>query len=142
MGKEMRGGNCVVFVRGGVVALWVYLAMVAVIALLAVNGIIPERAEKGLIVCAGFVAALAGGIMVVGKGGVGRLPAAMINTTIFAGVLVAVKLMSGSSESLWGCGWFQLTCIFAGGLVSGLWRSGKKKRGRRVGARVRSRGKA
>ena len=141
MGKEMRGGNCAVFVRGGAVAIWVYLVMVAVVALLVVNGIVPEKEEKGLVACAGFMAALAGGIMVVGKGGLRRIPMAMINTAIFAGVLVAVKLMNGSPEPIL-CGWFQLACIFAGGMVSGLWRSGKKKRGKRVGARVRSRGKA
>ena len=37
MGKEMRGGNCAVFVRGVAVAIWVYLVIVAVEALLVVN---------------------------------------------------------------------------------------------------------
>ena len=142
MEKERRGGNCAMFVRGGAVSIWVYLVLVAVLALLVVNGIIPEKAETGMIACAGFAAALAGGIVVVGKGNLGRLPAAMVHTTIFVGVLVAVKLMSGTPELWGGCGWLLLSCILAGGVVSGVWRPVKKKRGRRVKGRTRSRGKS
>ena len=142
MEKEKRSGNCSIFVRGCVAAILVYLVILAVLAFLVVRGMIPEKVELGGVACAGFTSALVGGIMVVGKGSVGRLPAAMVHTTIFVGVLAAVKLMSGTAE-LWGAfGWILLLCIVAGGAVSGLRRSGKKKRGRRsIGGRVRSVGK-
>jgi hypothetical protein len=141
MEKERRGGNYAMFVRGGAGSIWVYLVLVAVLALLVVKGIIPEKAEAGMVACAGFVSALAGGIVVVGKGNVGRLPAAIVHTTIFVGVLVAIKLMSGTPE-LWGDGgWSLLSCILTGGLVSGMWRPVKKKRGKRVKVRTHSRGK-
>ena len=128
MGKEMRGGNCAVFVRGVAVAIWGYLVIVAVEALLVVNGIVPEKAEIGMVAGAGFVAAMFGGAMVVGRGSLGRISAAMINSAIFAGALVAVKLMAGTPMIWIDCGWLQLICIFAGGAVSGLRRFGKKKR--------------
>ena len=141
MGKEMRGGNCAVFVRGVAVAIWVYLVIVAVEALLVVNGIVPEKAEIGMVAGAGLVAAMIGGTMVVGQGALGRISAAMINSAIFAGVLVAVKLMAGTPVIWSDCGWLQLICIFAGGAVSGLRRFGKKKRVRRMRNRSRSKGR-
>ena len=141
MGKEMRGGNCAVFVRGVAVAIWVYLVIVAVEALLVVNGIVPEKAEIGMVAGAGLVAAMIGGTMVVGQGALGRLSAAMINSAIFAGVLVAVKLMAGTPVIWSDCGWLQLVCIFVGGAVPGLRRFGKKKRGRRGSNRPYSKGR-
>ena len=141
MGKEMRGGNCAVFVRGSAVAIWIYLVIVAVEALLVVNGIVPEKAEIGMVVGAGFVAAMFGGAMVVERGSLGRISAAMINSAIFAGALVAVKLMAGTPVIWSDCGWLQLICIFAGGAVSGLRRFGKKKRVRRMRNRSRSKGR-
>ena len=141
MGKEMRGGNCAVFVRGSAVAIWIYLVIVAAEALLVVNGIVPEKAEIGMVAGAGFVAAMFGGAMVVGRGSLGRISAAMINSAIFAGALVAVKLMAGTPVIWSDCGWLQLICIFAGGAVSGLRRFGKKKRVRRMRNRSRSKGR-
>ena len=142
MGKGMGSGKCAMFVRGSALAVWVYLAVVAVLALLVVNGIIPERAEVGIVSGAGFVAALIGGMVVAGRGAWGRFPAAMINSAIFAGVLVVVKMMGGTPVLWRDCGWLQLVCIFAGGAVSGLWRDGKKKRGKRVNGRTHLRGRA
>ena len=141
MGKEMRGGTCAVFVRGSAVAIWISLVIVAVEALLVVNGIVPEKAEIGMVAGAGFVAAMFGGAMVVGRGSLGRISAAMINSAIFAGALVAVKLMAGTPVIWSDCGWLQLICIFAGGAVSGLRRFGKKKRVRRMRNRSRSKGR-
>ena len=141
MGKEMRGGNCAVFVRGSAVAIWIYLVIVAAEALLVVNGIVPEKAEIGMVAGAGFVAAMFGGAMVVERGSLGRISAAMIISAIFAGALVAVKLMAGTPVIWSDCGWLQLICIFAGGAVSGLRRFGKKKRVRRMRNRSRSKGR-
>ena len=141
MGKEMRGGNCAVFVRGSAVAIWIYLVIVAAEALLVVNGIVPEKVKIGMVAGAGFVAAMFGGAMVVERGSLGRISAAMINSAIFAGALVAVKLMAGTPVIWSDCGWLQLICIFAGGAVSGLRRFGKKKRVRRMRNRSRSKGR-
>jgi hypothetical protein len=115
--------------------------IVAVAALLVVKGIVPEKAKEGMIVGAGFVAALAGGRLVVGQGELGTLLPAVLNAAIFAGVLIAVKLIGGT-PGVWGdCGWFLLVCIFAGGTVSGLWRDEKKRRRRSVGVRMCSKGR-
>lgn len=126
-------GEWSVFLQGGMLSLLFYLVCVAVLALVLVRGILPERFEMTVVASAAFLAAMLGGIMVSNRSSLAKLSAAMISAGVFAVILAAVGMI-GWRESFWGgCGALLVACVFAGGAVAGVWGAGKRKKRRQRG---------
>lgn len=118
-GKKKRTATGVVLVQGTAVAAGVYLAGVLLLALLVVKGAVPERAAFPAVAALCLLGALSGGGMVARRTPWGPLPAALLNTVLFAAVLLVVGLACWP-DGIGGRGVILLLFALGGGLTAGL----------------------
>ena len=123
MGKRQKKTEAVwtVFLKGNALALGVYLVGILLAALLLVKGVLPESAAFPVIGALCVLAALGGGVVVARGTTWGTLPAALLNTVIFAALLALVGMACWPEGISWGGrGGVLLLCALAGGVVAGL----------------------
>ena len=134
MGKRQVKQESVlaVLLRGTIVALIAYLAGIAILAALAIRGVVPETtAFPVLAVLCFFSVFLAAGF---GSRGLrwGSLPSAVVMALIFGGVLIAVGAACWQGITWTGNGGRLLLVIVgaggAGGLLGGSRKRGKRKK--------------
>ena len=123
MGKRQKKELVVwaVFLRGSLLSFGVYLTGVLLLSLLAVKGVVPESAVFPIVAAVCALGTLAGGVMAARGTSWGTVPAALLNTVIFAAVLLAVGMACWPDGISWaGRGGILLICALAGGIVAGL----------------------
>lgn len=118
-GKKRRTAAGVVLLQGTAVSIIVYLAGVLLLALLAVKGVVPERAAFPVVAVLCLLGALSGGGVTARRTPWGPLPAALLNTALFAAVLLVVGLACWP-DGIGGRGVILLLCALGGGLAAGL----------------------
>ena len=123
-----------VFLRGVLVSLGLYLLAAAVAALLAVRGTLPESGIFPVLAAGCFLAAAVGGLTCVRAGPWGSLPGAMLCAAGFLLVIGASALLCWDAAD-WLRGAVLLACGAAGGLLAGL--TGGRRKRRRGGKRAR-----
>lgn len=129
MGSEKRKvKEWAVFLQSGAMTLWVYLVGVFLLAFLIVNGILSERVSVGGVGGLCLFSSTVGGVIAANRSSFGKLPAAMVNAGVFAGVLSAVGVM-GWTELFWGeYSVVLLICVLGGGVAAGLWSARRRRR--------------
>ena len=127
-GKKRRTAAGVVLLQGTAMSLGVYLAGLLLLALLVVKGAVPERAAFPAVAVLCLLGALGGGGVVARRTPWGPLPAALLNTALFAAVLLVVGLACWA-DGIGSKGIILLLCALAGGLAAGL--LGGRRGGRR-----------
>lgn len=118
-GKKKRTAVGVVLLQGTAVSIIVYLAGVLLLALVEVKGVVPERAAFPVVAVLCLLGALSGGGVTARRTPWGPLPAALLNTVLFAAVLLAVGLACWP-DGIGGRGVILLLCALGGGLTAGL----------------------
>jgi len=126
MGKRKSSPLWAVLLQGVATALGIYLLGAALLALALVRGAVPESGAFGVTAALCLLAALGGGLTVARRTPWGTLPAALVNTGLFAFVLTAVSY--GCWQGITGQGWVLLLCALAGGVLSALVSGRRKKR--------------
>lgn len=127
-GKKKRTAAGIVLLQGMAVSVIVYLAGLLLLALLVVKGAVPERAAFPAVAVLCLLGALGGGGVVARRTPWGPLPAALLNTALFAAVLLVVGLACWA-DGIGSKGIILLLCALAGGLAAGL--LGGRRGGRR-----------
>lgn len=133
-GKRKQRAAGMVLLQGLAVSAGVYLAGILLLTLLVVKGAVPERAAFPAVAALCLLGALCGGVAVARRTPWGPLPAALLNTVIFAVVLLAVGLACWPDGISWGGhGGVLLLCALGGGTAAGLLggRRGGKRRKRK-----------
>lgn len=128
-GKRQKTAPWVLFARSAVLAMGIYLLGLLLLALLLVNGTLPEKCAFPVTAVLCVLATACGGVWAGRGAGLGPLPAALVVTAIFAGILVLVGLAVWEQIAWTGQGGVLLLCVLAGGLSAGVLGS---RRGRRV----------
>ncbi|MDY5613570.1 hypothetical protein [Dysosmobacter sp.] len=118
-GKKKRTATGVVLLQGTAAAVGVYLAGVLLLALLVVKGVVPERAAFPAVAVLCLLGALSGGGVAARGTPWGPLPAALLNTALFAAVLLVVGLACWP-DGVGGRGVVLLLCALGGGLAAGV----------------------
>ena len=118
-GKKKRTATGVVLLQGTAAAVGVYLAGVLLLALLVVKGVVPERAAFPAVAVICLLGALSGGGVAARGTPWGPLPAALLNTALFAAVLLVVGLACWP-DGVGGRGVVLLLCALGGGLAAGV----------------------
>lgn len=131
MGKERKKTALwIVFLRGSIVALSIYLLGVLLLALLVVRGMLPESGTFPILAVLCVIAVLCGSLITVRKSPWGKLPTALLTSVIFGTTLTVVGV------SFWreitGEGGILLLCALSGGVLAALLGSRKRKAGKRV----------
>ena len=91
-GKKRRTAAGVVLLQGAAVSVIVYLAGILLLALLVVKGAVPERAAFPAVAVLCLLGTLSGGVVTARRTPWGPLSAALLNTALFAAVLLVVGL--------------------------------------------------
>lgn len=135
MGKgKKRTPSMLVFLKGLLLSLGVYLPGLLLAALLAVKGVLREEGLFPAVAVLCILAALAGGFLCARRPVWGPLPSAMVCAVLFAGILAAVGILCWEDGITWsGHGGVLVLCALAGGLLAGILGSGRKRR-RKVGS--------
>lgn len=135
MGKgRKRTPSMLVFLKGLLLSLGVYLPGLLLAALLAVKGVLREEGLFPAVAVLCILAALAGGFLCARRPVWGPLPSAMVCAVLFAGILAAVGILCWEDGITWsGHGGVLVLCALAGGLLAGILGSGRKRR-RKVGS--------
>lgn len=132
MGKgKKQSPNGLVFLKGLLLSLGIYLLGQLLVTLLAVKGVLGEEGMFPAVAALCLLAALAGGILCARRPVWGALPSAMVCAALFAAVLAAVGILCWEDGIAWtGQGGILMLCALTGGLAAGLLggRHGKKKR--------------
>ena len=118
-GKKRRTAAGVVLLQGAAVSVIVYLAGILLLALLVVKGMVPERAAFPAVAVLCLLGALSGGGVTARRTPWGPLPAALLNTALFAAVLLVVGLACWP-DGIGSRGVILLLCALGGGLAAGL----------------------
>lgn len=118
-GKKRRTAAGVVLLQGAAVSVAVYLVGILLLALLAVKGAVPERASFPAVAFLCLLGALGGGMVTARGTPWGPLPAALLNTALFAAVLLVAGLACWP-DGIGGRGVVLLVCALGGGLAAGL----------------------
>ena len=126
--RKKRTTTGAVLLQGTAVSLSVYLAGILLLALLAVKGAVPERAAFPTVAVLCLLGALSGGGVTAYRTPWGPLPAALLNTALFAAVLLVVGLACWP-DGIGSWGVILLLCALGGGLAAGL--LGGRRGGRR-----------
>lgn len=137
MGKgKKRAPNMLVFLKGLLLSLGVYLPGLLLAALLVVKGLLREEGLFPVVAVLCLLAALAGGVLCARRPVWGPLPSAMMCAALFAAVLSAVGILCWEDGITWsGHGGILILCALAGGLLAGILGSGRgRKRRRKVGS--------
>ena len=78
-----------------------------------------------------FLSAMSGGLLTARQSPWGTLPSALLNTLVFAGILIAAGAICWQGITWYGHGSILLLCALAGGVVAGILggrRSHRRKR--------------
>lgn len=137
MGKgKKHAPSMLVFLKGLLLSLGVYLPGLLLAALLTVKGVLREEGIFPAVAALCILAALAGGFLCARRPVWGPLPSAMVGAVLFAGVLAAVGILCWEEGITWsGHGGVLVLCALAGGLLAGILGSGRgRKRRRKVGS--------
>ena len=118
-GKKRRTAAGVVLLQGAVVSVIVYLAGILLLALLVVKGAVPERAAFPAVAVLCLLGTLSGGVVTARRTPWGPLSAALLNTALFAAVLLVVGLACWP-DGIGSRGVILLLCALGGGLAAGL----------------------
>ena len=118
-GKKRRTAAGVVLLQGAAVSVIVYLAGILLLALLAVKGAVPERAAFPAVAVLCLLGTLSGGVVTARRTPWGPLSAALLNTALFAAVLLVVGLACWP-DGIGSRGVILLLCALGGGLAAGL----------------------
>ena len=118
-GKKRRTAAGVVLLQGAAVSVIVYLAGILLLALLVVKGAVPERAAFPAVAVLCLLGTLSGGVVTARRTPWGPLPAALLNTALFAAVLLVVGLACWP-DRIGSRGVILLLCALGGGLAAGL----------------------
>lgn len=137
MGKEKRKAAAwMVFARGSLVSLWMYLVGIFLAALFLVKGILPETAMFPMVAVLCMLASLCGGLLVGGSSPWGTLPASMLNAAVFSGILILAGIACWHEVPWSGRGGVILACALAGGVLAGVLARPKGRRRKRGKARA------
>lgn len=128
-GKKRRTAAGVVLLQGAAVSVIVYLAGILLLALLVVKGAVPERAAFPAVAVLCLLGTLSGGVVTARRTPWGPLSAALLNTALFAAVLLVVGLACWP-DGIGSRGVILLLCALGGGLAAGLL-SGRRGRRRK-----------
>ena len=128
-GKKRRTAAGVVLLQGTAVSVIVYLAGILLLALLVVKGAVPERAAFPAVAVLCLLGTLSGGVVTARRTPWGPLSAALLNTALFAAVLLVVGLACWP-DGIGSRGVILLLCALGGGLAAGLL-SGRRGRRRK-----------
>ena len=128
-GKKRRTTAGAVLLQGAAVSVIVYLAGILLLALLVVKGAVPERAAFPAVAVLCLLGTLSGGVVTVRRTPWGPLSAALLNTALFAAVLLVVGLACWP-DGIGSRGVILLLCALGGGLAAGLL-SGRRGRRRK-----------
>jgi len=132
MGNEKRKtGGWMVFLQSGATTLWLYLIGIFLLAFLLVRGVLPEKVSVGAVGGLCLISSMVGGVMAANRSSCGKMPAAMLNAGVFAGVLVVIGAVGWPELILGEHGVVMLACVFGGGAAAGLWSAGRRKRRKR-----------
>ena len=118
-GKKRRTAAGVVLLQGAAVSVIVYLAGILLLALLGVKGAVPERAAFPAVAVLCLLGTLSGGVVTARRTPWGPLSAALLNTALFAAVLLVVGLACWP-DGIGSRGVILLLCALGGGLAAGL----------------------
>lgn len=118
-GKKRRTAAGVVLLQGAAVSVIVYLAGILLLALLVVKGAVPERAAFPAVAVLCLLGTLSGGVVTARRTPWGPLSAALLNTALFAAVLLVVGLACWP-DGIGSSGVILLLCALGGGLAAGL----------------------
>ena len=117
--------------QGSLLSLGVYLAGMMLLALLLIQGAVPESSAFPVTAALCLLAALGGGFLTSRRTPWGTLPSALLNTLLFAAVLVAVGAACWRGISWAGQGGILLLCALAGGLLAGVLGGRRRRRKRK-----------
>ena len=87
--KKTTAAIWTVFLRGSMLSLGIYFAGILLLALLLVKGAIPESGAFPVTAVLCFLSAMSGGLLTARQSPWGTLPSALLNTLVFAGILIA-----------------------------------------------------
>ena len=118
-GKKKRTAAGVVLLQGTAVSVIVYLAGILLLALLVVKGAVPERTAFPAVAVLCLLGTLSGGVVTARRTPWGPLSAALLNTALFAAVLLVVGLACWP-DGIGSRGVILLLCALGGGLAAGL----------------------
>ena len=118
-GKKRRTAAGVVLLQGAAVSVIVYLAGILLLALLVVKGAVPERAAFPAVAVLCLLGTLSGCVVTARRTPWGPLSAALLNTALFAAVLLVVGLACWP-DGIGSRGVILLLCALGGGLAAGL----------------------
>ena len=118
-GKKRRTAAGAVLLQGAAVSVIVYLAGILLLALLVVKGAVPERAAFPAVAVLCLLGTLSGGVVTARRTPWGPLSAALLNTALFAAVLLVVGLACWP-DGIGSRGVILLLCALGGGLAAGL----------------------
>ena len=118
-GKKRRTAAGVVLLQGAAVSVIVYLTGILLLALLVVKGAVPERAAFPAVAVLCLLGTLSGGVVTARRTPWGPLSAALLNTALFAAVLLVVGLACWP-DGIGSRGVILLLCALGGGLTAGL----------------------
>ena len=118
-GKKRRTAAGVVLLQRAAVSVIVYLAGILLLALLVVKGAVPERAAFPAVAVLCLLGTLSGGVVTARRTPWGPLSAALLNTALFAAVLLVVGLACWP-DGIGSRGVILLLCALGGGLAAGL----------------------
>ena len=129
--KKATAAVWVVLVQGSLLTLGVYLAGLLLLTLLLVQGVVPEGSLFPVTAALCLLAALGGGFLTARRTPWGTLPSALLNTAIFAAVLIAMGAACWRGIVWAGQGGILLLCALAGGLLAGVLSGSRKRRRKR-----------
>lgn len=119
------------FLWGNLVAWAGYLGGLLLAALLAVKGVLPESAAFPMVAALCALCTFGGGVVAVHGCGWGSLWSALVNTVVFAAVLIVVGLACWMDGVSWaGRGGAVLLCALVGGLGAAMvgGRTGRRRK--------------
>lgn len=134
-GRKKETALWMVFVRGVVLSLGIYLLVTMMASLLLVKAVLPEAGALPLLAVGCCLSACLGSVTCARRSPWGSLPSAMICTGGFLGVLIVVALLCWQRITWLGQGGILLLCGAAGGLLAGV--LGGRRRHRKGGKRIR-----
>ncbi len=114
------------FAQGGLLALGTYFMGLLVLAFLVVKGLLPESGSFIGIAVWCVISALLGGLLTVWRTSIRG--GGLLTGAIFAGVLAVTALCCWNETAWLGQGGVLLLCAVGGGLLSSLFRPGKRRR--------------
>lgn len=127
MVKEKKRGDWLAFLRGGVTALSLYLVGNLILALVMVEGHLPEQVGFTSLSGLGFVSAAVGGVVAARRSLWATLPSALLTAVMVVLVLVIAGALIWP-ETFWkGRSIIRVLSILAGGLIAGIWSARKRK---------------